>query len=273
MFLNDTAIEIIHPHRGSRPRVALLDFDGTLSLVRSGWRELMIDLCVELLLPLARDDDHATLATLAAHHVDRLTGRATIDQMAWLSDEVARRGGQAAQPEDYKREFAARLASLRERRLNLLWSGDLPPEALLVPGARALLEALRARDVLLVLASGTDRAAVLVEAAALQIDGFFGPHIYAPDPAHPTFTKRAVIDRMLRHEAIVGPELVAFGDGPVEIAETHAVGGVAVGVAFDEARGAGSDQRKRDTAIRCGADLVVTDFSEHARLLAYLFGD
>jgi beta-phosphoglucomutase-like phosphatase (HAD superfamily) len=144
-------------------------------------------------------------------------------------------------------------------------------DGLLVPGSRGLLEELRGRGVLLLLASGTDVANVLRDAAALEIAQYFGAHIYAPGPRSPDFSKRAVIARLLAEEGLSGPELVAFGDGPVEIRETRAVGGLAVGVAFDEALRVGVEPRKRAMLIRAGADLIVPDFSDSTGLLDELF--
>jgi phosphoglycolate phosphatase-like HAD superfamily hydrolase len=57
------AIEIIHPdiERG-RIRSVLFDFDGTLSLIREGWQQVMIPMMVEVLLatPEAEDERLST---------------------------------------------------------------------------------------------------------------------------------------------------------------------------------------------------------------------
>jgi len=64
--------------------------------------------------------------------------------------------------------------------------------------------------------------------------------------------------------------LVTFGDGPVEIRETHKRGGFTVGVAGDEIRRYGLDASKRSRLIRAGADLIVPDFSQIDRMLQLL---
>ena len=69
------------------------------------------------------------------------------------------------------------------------------------------------------------------------------------------------------------PELVTFGDGFVEIEDTKAVGGVAVGVASDEVNRQGIDEWKRGRLIEAGADLIIPDFCDHERLVAYLFAE
>jgi len=46
-------IEIINKGASARrTRVALFDFDGTLSTIRSGWMEIMIPMMVEILMDL-----------------------------------------------------------------------------------------------------------------------------------------------------------------------------------------------------------------------------
>ena len=46
-------VECVNPGRSARnARVALFDFDGTLSLIRSGWMDIMVPMMVEILLDL-----------------------------------------------------------------------------------------------------------------------------------------------------------------------------------------------------------------------------
>lgn len=261
-------IEIIHSRSLVAPRLAVLDFDGTLSLVRSGWQLAMRAMMLDALEPLARDLLPGALAQQVEAAIDRLTGQATIVQMAWLAAQVDARGGRADSPAAYKARFSARLAGLVAARLAELRAGELPPDQLLVPGARALLEGLRQRGLLLALASGTDRSEVLVEAQALGIAGYFGERIYGPGPHAPGFSKRAVIDQLLAEAGLRGERLLTLGDGPVEIADARAVGGIAVGVALDESRRAGCDPLKRARLIAAGADMIVDGFQQHDDLLA-----
>jgi hypothetical protein len=66
-------------------------------------------------------------------------------------------------------------------------------------------------------------------------------------------------------------KFVMFGDGPVEIRETHHRGGYTVGVASDEVRRSGLNLVKRSRLIQAGADLIVSDFSEMDRLIRLFF--
>ena len=142
----------------------------------------------------------------------------------------------------------------------------------MVPGARYLLDSLRARGVTCYLASGTDEVFVRDEAAALGVSAYFS-EIYGARDDPQNQSKKMVIDRLIKDNHLHGPELVTFGDGFVEIEDTKSVGGIAVGVASDEARRQGIDEWKRQRLIQAGADLIVPDYRYSDRLLAHLFAE
>jgi phosphoglycolate phosphatase-like HAD superfamily hydrolase len=271
-LLPGTQIEIVNAalERG-RVRSALFDFDGTLSLIREGWQQVMKPMMVEILLDLGTGEPEADLAALVSDFVDRLTGKQTIYQMIELAEQVEQRGGIPRDPLEYKHEYLDRLWQRIAGRVAALKQGDIDPDDLLVPGSRELLEGLREHGVSLYLASGTDEPYVLDEARALQVDAYFGGHIYGAQDDYKRFSKAMIINRIIETHQLSGPEFLAFGDGYVEIENTKDVGGIAVGVATDEARREGIDHWKRTRLIGAGADLIIPDFREHAQLLSYLF--
>ncbi len=266
-------MEIVNPNipRGNI-RHALFDFDGTLSLIREGWREVMIPLMVELLLQTPRHESETELRAVVADFVDRLTGEQTIYQMIQLCAEINRRGGSAADPLVYKKMYLARLWTRIEHRIAALKAGAVAPDAVMVPGAAAMLQALCARGVACYLASGTDEPYVLDEASALGIAPYFAG-IYGAQDDYKNFSKKRVIDRIIRDHHLHGSEFVAFGDGFVEIEDAKAVGGIAVGVASNEDTRSGINAWKRARLLRAGADMVIPDFREHAALIAFLFAE
>jgi phosphoglycolate phosphatase len=270
--LPGTHIEIIQSHleRG-HIRHALFDFDGTLSLIREGWQGVMIPMMVEVLLDTPGHESEAQLTGVVTEFVIRLTGKQTIYQMLQLAQEVKKRGGTPLDPLDYKQVYLGRLWARIKDRVADLKAARRSPDDLMVPGARHVLEALCTRSVNCYLASGTDRSYVLEEAQALGLTPYFGDHIYGALDDYQNFSKRMVIERILRENHLVGPELVAFGDGFVEIEDTKAAGGIAVGVASNEATRQGIDVWKRQRLIQAGADLIISDFRDHEVLVAYLF--
>jgi phosphoglycolate phosphatase len=258
-----------------RPEIShvLFDFDGTLSLIRQGWPEVMVPMFVEV-LPRHPDESDESLRALVLDDIMRLNGKQTIYQMIQLADRIRERGGQPNEPLWYKHEYLRRLELHIGARTAGLASGAIAPEGMLVHGARAFLEHLRAQGLSLYLASGTDEYAVKREADLLDITRYFDGHIYGAVDDFKTFSKRIVIDRILQEHGISGRQLVAFGDGYVEIENTKQAGGLAVAVATDEANnGSGRvDEWKRRRLLGVDADAVIPDFRDAIPLMDFLLG-
>jgi phosphoglycolate phosphatase-like HAD superfamily hydrolase len=266
-------IEVVRAAPTGHVRAALFDFDGTVSLIRAGWQDVMIPYFVEVLAATPQAEGIETLAAVARDFVDELTGKQTIYQAMRLAEEVTRRGGAAEEPIFYKRRYMELLWEHIHERFDDLVAGRTDPDTLRVPGTMAILTGLRARGVTCYLASGTDVDCVRRECAALELTDCFDGGIGGALDDYKQFSKAMVIERILADHDLHGPELVGFGDGFVEIENTVAAGGIAVGVATDELHGAGVDAWKRNRLIGAGAHLIVPDFGEHERLLAHLFGE
>jgi phosphoglycolate phosphatase len=272
-LLDGTAIEIVREPKGrGEYRYALFDFDGTLSLIREGWQEIMAPMMMEFLLETPAHEPEEQLAGIVREFIADTTGKQTIYQMMGFAGEVRSRGGHPLDPAIYKREYVSRLMKHIADRRETLRSGRIQPEGLLVPGTLPLLELLVGRGVALYLASGTDVHYVREEAELLGIDGFFGPHIYGALEDHAGFSKAQVIERILEDSGEDPRFLLGFGDGYVEIDNVKSAGGTAIGVASDEAAGSDAvEPWKRRRLIGVGADIVVGNFREAVALIGYLF--
>jgi phosphoserine phosphatase len=196
-------------------------------------------------------------------------------RFATLTADARERGGQAREPLWYKHEYLRRLEVRIRSRLDGLRNGSIVADSLLVHQSRQLLDLLQQRGLKMYLASGTDEPFVKQEAALLQVDRYFGTHIYGALDDYKNFSKKKIIDRILRENQIPVERLLAFGDGYVEIQNTKEVGGVAVAVASDEANnGSGQmDEWKRQRLLGVGADVVIPDFRDAQVLLDYLLND
>jgi phosphoglycolate phosphatase len=258
-----------------RPEIGhvLFDFDGTLSLIRQGWPEVMVPMFVEA-LPHREGETERELREMVLDDIMRLNGKQTIYQMIQLADRIRERGGEPREPLWYKHEYLRRLDRHIGAQTAGLAGGSIAPDDLLVHGARALLEHLRDLGLALYLASGTDEYAVKREAELLDITRYFDGHIYGAVDDYKTFSKKIVIDRILDRHGITGRRLLAFGDGYVEIENTKHAGGLAVAVASDETNnGSGRvDEWKRRRLLGVGADAVIPDFREAIPLVDYLLG-
>jgi phosphoglycolate phosphatase-like HAD superfamily hydrolase len=183
-------------------------------------------------------------------------------------------GEKLPEPESLLGEYASRLGATLKQRVADVRSGNVSPEAFLIHGTIALLEQLRARDLTLVILSGTEQQWVQKEAELLGLAPFFGRHIYGSTTDLVASSKQAVIGRLLTEEKIVGEHLLSFGDGPVEIEVTKEAGGLAVGVASDEnVNGSGKmDPQKRKLLQDAGADVLIPDYRDGNALIERLFG-
>ena len=266
---------ILRPTFAPRPGIShvLFDFDGTLSLIRQGWPEVMVSMFTEVLPALPGETD-ADRGRLAFEDIMRLNGKQTIYQMMQLAARMRERGGEAKEPLWYKHEYLRRLDLRIKDRIDGLRQGTIPADDLLVHGARRLLENLKDRGLPVYLASGTDEIFVKQEAELLGLTPYFGRRIYGAQDDFKTFSKKLVIARIIRENGIRGEQLLSFGDGYVEIENTREAGGLAVAVASDEANnGSGRmDEWKRERLSGVGADVVIPDFRDAAPLLELILG-
>ena len=272
-YLETSSVEVLRDVSRTRPpRCALFDFDGTLSLIREGWPQVMIPMMVDILKESGTRESDGELERVVTDFVTELTGRQTIYQMIRLAEELEERGGTPADPQEYKSRYLDLLMEKIRHRRRRLRTGKAFPRDYMVPGSVQILRALREQGVQLYLASGTDEDYVREEARLLELDGFFGSHIYGAREDYANHSKRQVIERILLENRIDGASLVGFGDGYVEIENVKSCGGVAVAVATDEANPGGApDPWKRARLSAAGADLLVPDFRDWRILIRCLF--
>lgn len=267
------ALEALRSCSGTPFHSAVLDFDGTISLVREGWQEIMIPYFTDVLwdTPKGREQPREALHALTREFIFLHTGKQTIYQCIALAEEITKLGGKPSDPQAYKDEYHRRLLQRIDGRLRGLEDGSIDPETLTVPGSYALLDSLLSHGLTLYLASGTDEEYVRREADLLGVTRYFGPRIYGAQRAYQNFSKRMIIDALLRDNGLQGQGLVGMGDGYVEIENVKSVGGTAIGVASNESERSGIDAWKRERLIRAGADAIVPDYRELAVLEHYLF--
>ncbi len=254
-----------------RAKVALFDFDGTLSLIRAGWVDVMVPMMVEILAELKTGESEEDLRTLVDDFVARLTGEQTIYQMIELAEQVKQRGGTPLAPLEYKSIYNDRLMQKIQHRREELRQGRVSSEQYLVPGARAFLENMKQRGLKLYCASGTDQAYTLEETRLLEVEQYFDGRIYGALDDYKSFSKEILIRKMVSSMECRGEELVGFGDGYVEIKNVKDAGGVAVGVATDEPECVAVDQWKRERLVKVGADFIVPNFLCSEQLFKALF--
>jgi phosphoglycolate phosphatase-like HAD superfamily hydrolase len=266
-------IEVIHDHtpRG-HIRFAVFDMDGTLSLIREGWPEVMAEAMMNELRKTPECEDESALRQFVAELIAQTTGQTTSYQMACLGNEVRKRGGQPEASLIYKNRYLAQLGERIDRRIAALRAGQIDPDEMMVPGSREILQAMCAHNVRCYLVSGTYEPYVLNEAEALQITSYF-EGIYGGQDDPTRFSKRQFMQNLREGYLLDGHEVVSLGDGITEIKEAKNANAIAVGVASRESTRTGIDEMKRQRLIQAGADVIVPDFREHRELVTYLFDE
>lgn len=269
-----TEVEL-RPTLQPRPQIRhiVFDFDGTLSWIRHGWPRLMLEVFARY-LPVQPGETLAQIEKLGLDIALGMAGKPTVVQMARFAEVVAERGGPVLVAEALRQEYQDRLDQEIAARAELIRTGRAQVDDFVVFAARPLLDRLAATDLTITILSTTTETRVKEEAELLQIAHYFGPRINGSAVDASKFSKRAVFERILREEALTGDQVLSFGDGPVEIADTKALGGLAIGICSDEDHnGSGlMDAHKRQQLLAAGADAVLPDFRDAGLLLDYLLG-
>jgi rfaE bifunctional protein kinase chain/domain len=258
---------------------AVFDHDGTVSTLRQGWEAIMEPFMVKAILGdhYQAADETLFQKTLGRvrDYIDKSTGIQTILQMEALVEMVHEYGlvpaEQVLDKFGYKEIYNRALLKVVDERLVKFESGQLELNDFIVKGSIEFLKMLRDRHVTLYLASGTDREDVIREAGVMGYADLFDGGIYGALGDVRQFSKKAVIENIMRQNNLQGNELAVFGDGPVEMQEARRYDGIAIGVASDEIRRHGLNPEKRTRLIKAGAHLIVPDFSRGKDMMAVCF--
>jgi phosphoglycolate phosphatase-like HAD superfamily hydrolase len=271
-YIPGTEIEIINEVERGRFKHALLDFDGTVSLLREGWPLVMKPVMVEAIC-----GEHAPTPEIekaAEEYIAESTGINTILQMEHLV-EMVRHYGLVPQARildafGYKAIYNERLMRVVNERIAKLEAGELTLEQATLRGSIDFVRRLHARGLHMYIFSGTDQADVEHESALTTVAPYF-KEIRGALRTYAQQNKEQIIKDLIAKHDLHGCEVLVCGDGPVEIRHGKQNGCVTVGVCSDELTGYGWNMRKRERLIRAGADILIPDFSETERFLAYLF--
>ena len=123
-------------------RFALFDFDGTLSLLRAGWQEIMESYFCEVLVGATPTTAPARHRLTAHEFISQMTGRQTIYQALELERRVQAAGATPLPAAQYKAEYLRRLHKHIDHRLRALRDQTHAPAEYLVRGTIRYLRML-----------------------------------------------------------------------------------------------------------------------------------
>jgi rfaE bifunctional protein kinase chain/domain len=282
VYLPDSEIELCYPsvlEKLGHIKYAVFDHDGTISTLRHGWEAIMEPVMMKAILGDFYDTIDQAAFTKTQRKVQefihKTTGIQTSYQMEGLVNMV-REAGYVPQEQildkfQYKQIYNDALMELVNKRMAKLQAGELNWEDYTMKGAVAFLNALKERGVVMYLASGTDVDDVRHEATILGYADLFDGGIYGALREYTKFSKKMIIEQIIRDNNLNGNELVVFGDGPDEIREGRRFGGISVGITSNEVQRHGHNFDKRPRLVKAGAQLIIPDFSQHRKLIRLLF--
>ncbi|MBK5262645.1 MAG: HAD family hydrolase [Peptostreptococcaceae bacterium] len=276
-YYKNTEIEIINEDVidsfSSFPKICIFDHDGTISVLRQGWEDIMIKTMIEIIsgdkLQTLTKEELKKITKQSQDLIDKTTGVQTIIQMkelvklVELSKYVEREN--ILDPFSYKKIYNDKLLEKVAIRRKKLANGELEIEDVTIKDSVKTLKRFVEVGSKVYLASGTDVTDVIEEAEALGYAKFFTGGINGSEGNITLDPKRKVIKNIIKEiedsKDIKVGECVVFGDGPVEMREAKKHGLIAIGIISDETRRWGKNLSKRERLILGGADILIPDFS------------
>ncbi len=279
-YYQESEIEIINPlPKNNKIKYAIFDNDGTISTLREGWELIMAPMMEKAILGdkyfSADESLYNKVKKRVREFIDQTTGIQTLAQMKMLLS-IIREFGVISEDKildefKYKEIYNRELIKMVKKREEKLKKGELAVEDLTIKNSLSFLKILYDKGIKLYLTSGTDVQDVINEAEVLGYAYLFEGRIFGAVGDLNKEAKKIVLDRILD---MIGEKeagmILTFGDGPVEIRETHKRGGITVGVASNELRRFGLNEVKRTRLIKAGADFLIPDFTQAEQLLKLL---
>lgn len=283
-YLPDTEFEICDDHCLAQMgdiKHAVFDHDGTISTLREGWEEIMEPVMIRAILGEQYDTvDQAgynEVVRQSKEFINKTTGIQTIFQMEGLIKLIEEFGyvpkNKILDKYEYKEVYNDALMEMVNQRIAKLKAGELDVEDFTLKGVIPFLNELKNRGIKMYLASGTDVDDVKNEAEMLGYADMFEGRIYGAMRDVSKFSKQMVMEKIINENKLKGNELAVFGDGPVEIRECRKFEGIATGIMSNEIRRYGKDLNKRSRLVKAGAHIIITDFSQHQKLIKLLFNE
>jgi len=255
----------------------VFDHDGTLSLLRKGWEEIMKNVMIQSISGNKKLENRQSekVEKRVSEYIELSTGIQTILQMDKLVDLV-REFKQVPESDirdkyGYKSIYLEHLMKSVDERLRNISSRKVGRDQYRISGSIDFLKQLRKYGIQLYLASGTDKKNVLDEAEIMGYADLFEGRIYGSLDDISKYSKKMVIESIIQTNDLKNHEFAVVGDGPVEIREGKKRSGITIGVASDEKKGYGIDPDKRTKLIKAGADIIIPDYSEYQALVTFLF--
>jgi len=250
--------EIINQKK-SKILVAVIDWDGTISLLREGWQKVMQEFIANYISsgsPQKKDFDWAK------NFIIKTLGENTIDQMLGIIEKSVKNKRKIL-AEKLRREYRDILEEkIRAKRIKQAKNN---PDKFIVRGIAQFLEALKKRDIKILVFSGSEqngKNGIGQEARILRLEHYFDGVFGYNGPVRP-YNKDNVLKWVIKKYRIKDPsQILVVGDGPKEIKVGKKFGAITIGLM--------SKNITKEILIKSGADFVVYDSTDLVKCLKLL---
>ncbi|MCX5714608.1 MAG: HAD hydrolase-like protein [Candidatus Omnitrophica bacterium] len=253
------------PRSGLDIRLAIFDFDDTVSTALSFGMQIEEDMAIEILsgenepTEAIRQEAHELMIGYLGRPVDQLVLQAIANAQGRGIIVIK---DAAAYCVEYRKRRDARL-----KQEEKFWPQNPP----LVKGIIPLLEYFHSRRIPCYVITGGDVAAREYVAEKIGLKKYFkGIYGATGEAGNRQFNKADLIRVIMAREKAEGREvrpgqIAVFGDGQADVQNAKAVGAIAIGLAVDEAR--------EKPLINARADAIVNkDWSDLDGIISFLFG-
>jgi len=265
IYINDPGLLEKLKESRSCPKVALIDFDGTISLLRRGWEKVMKEVMVEAIIGGKEipSDLKVEIEKNVERMIYRTTGVQTIVQMKVLVALIRKYGiveENAIKDEwYYKKIYTERLKKMVNERINKIKTGKFSRNNFLLSGSVEFLKSLKEKGIKIFLASGTDKGDVIDEAEFLGVRQLFDD-MHGALNNYRAYSKSKLIEELTKKLDLKMGELLVVGDGPVEIKNGWRFRALTIGIASDEFNQRGWNVIKLERLINAGSTIIIPDF-------------
>jgi phosphoglycolate phosphatase len=240
------------------PKIWIFDFDGTISLLRSNWVDIMQS---QFELELGNSiDKYPELRQAIRNYILESAGAPSIQQMEQINVFKAEYAADVDRKNSagYKKHYESMLDVELQQKYAKIQANVNMIDLYLVPGVKAFLQHILDAGSKIYLASGTDKKHVQHETHLLNLSVYF-TKIYGPSDENVNATKGAAIDDISNHEQVSNTDMIVVGDGPEEIRQAFKRSIPSIGIVYEKDK---SLQKYKTKALEnAGATFIINDFT------------
>jgi len=260
-------IKIIN-NKKAKILAAIVDWDGTISLLREGWNKVMKDYIANYISLNPQKKD----LLWAENFIKETMGENTVDQMLGMMAKAHENGVKNMPIDQKKRKNLAEKQRIKYRksleekmRSKRIKRAKVHPGEFINKGIKKFLQELKKRNVKIFVISGSEqkeRGGIEEEVEILKLKHYFEKVFGYNGQIHP-YTKENALKWIIKKYKIKNPlQILVVGDGPKEIKTGRDFGTITIGLV--------SNNLSKKNLLKSGADYIVYNPTDLVDCLNYI---